>query len=348
MFGKKNSNKRVAKEKNGDVHKEETVEKEKNGDVHEEEEEKEEDEEEDEEEEDVDDEEKDKEEEQKEVEEENNVNEMAINLARYGLTTWRTKLDAWTYKAMSFVGKTVALSKQYPLPISKILRWRIEEKPEPVDPFKNVVERAVVRLFLYPNDAEKSKKYIKNLVDYDDEVSDLNIDVLKRKISDTRQFRVKMELASGSVHKDQVEDQDLSSRKRIRKALQFANAKKTKVNALNGSLLSHPDHVDDAHDAPSSPLPYQFVDTSCKTLHLTDLAHVHNDDDPSSSLHVQADDASCKTLLGEVVDSVVDCDDRSPDGRITDVLAQIHSEDDIKEFGDAAQNGYETANEEVV
>ncbi|KAJ8538314.1 hypothetical protein K7X08_014854 [Anisodus acutangulus] len=34
--------------------------------------------------------------------------------------------------------------------------------------------------------------------------------------------------------------------------------------------------------------------------------------------------------------------------KITDVLAQIYGEDDIEEFGDAAQNGYETANEKVV
>ncbi|KAJ8550936.1 hypothetical protein K7X08_000306 [Anisodus acutangulus] len=121
-----------------------------------------------------------------------------------------------------------------------------------------------------------------------------------------------MKFASGSGHKhdhdeDQVQNQDLrerakkicshcgrgrvslSSRKRIRKALQFVIAKKTKV-----------------------------------------------------------DDASCKTLSGEVADSTVDSEDRSPDGRIIDVLAQQHDEDAIKEFGDAAKNGYETANEEVV
>ncbi|KAJ8574031.1 hypothetical protein K7X08_010542 [Anisodus acutangulus] len=62
----------------------------------------------------------------------------------------------------------------------------------------------------------------------------------------------------------------------------------------------------------------------------------------------QVDDASCKTFSGEVVDSAVDSEDRSPDERITDVLSHIHGEDDIEEFGDAAQNGYETANEEVV
>ncbi|KAJ8543211.1 hypothetical protein K7X08_005734 [Anisodus acutangulus] len=219
---------------------------------------------------------------------------------------------------MPFVGRTDALSKQCPLPISKILRWRTEEMPEPVDPFIIVTERAVVRPFLYPDDADKSKKYIKNLVDYDDEVSDLNIDALKREI----------------------------------------------VNAFYGSSLSHPNHVDDAHDGSSSHLPDQVTDANCKTLLLTDPAHVHNDDSPSSPLldqvddasfmtlpssplHVQVDDASCKTLPGEVDDSVVDSEDRSPDRRITDVLAHIYGEDDIEEFGDATQNDYETTNEEV-
>ncbi|KAJ8540097.1 hypothetical protein K7X08_026486 [Anisodus acutangulus] len=218
---------------------------------------------------------------------------------------------------MSFVGKTAALSKQRPLPIPRILRWRTKEKSELVDSFRNVSERAysylicccfylfdVVRPFLYPNDAEKSKKYIKNLVNYDNDVPDLNIVVLKKKIGDTHQFRVKTKLAFGSGHEDQVKDQDLegraketcghcgcgpsvisnlltsikdelvdirksletkprrrskcvsssvrSSRKRIRKALQFVNAMKTKVNAFDGSPLSHLDHVDDAHDGHSS------------------------------------------------------------------------------------------------
>ncbi|KAJ8555558.1 hypothetical protein K7X08_013054 [Anisodus acutangulus] len=131
-----------------------------------------------------------------------------------------------------------------------------------------------------------------------------------------------------------------------------------------GSPLSHLDHVDDAHDGPSSPLPDEVADASCKTLSLTDDSHVHNDDDPSSPLPNQVEDASCKTLsssllsvqvddarfktlFGEVVDSAVDSEDRSHDERITDVLVQIHDEDEIEEFGDAAQNGYETANEEV-
>ncbi|KAJ8539208.1 hypothetical protein K7X08_013460 [Anisodus acutangulus] len=137
------------------------------------------------------------------------------------------------------------------------------------------------------------------------------------------------------------------------------------VNALDGSPLSHPDHGNDVHDGPSSALPDQVVDASCKTLSLTDPAHVHNDDGPSnalpdqvndvscktlpsSHLHVQVDDASCKTLSGDVVDSVVDSEDRSPDGRISDVLAKIHVDYDIEEFGDTAQNGYEIVNEEVV
>ncbi|KAJ8532940.1 hypothetical protein K7X08_015829 [Anisodus acutangulus] len=137
------------------------------------------------------------------------------------------------------------------------------------------------------------------------------------------------------------------------------------VNDLDGSPLRHPDHVNDAHDGPSSSLPNQVADASCKTLPLTDPPHVHNDDGPSSSLPDQVDDVSCKTLPssplpvqvddvscnslpGEVVDSAVDSEDRSPDGRIIDVLAQIHGEDDIEKFGDTAQNGYETANEEVV
>ncbi|KAJ8538257.1 hypothetical protein K7X08_014797 [Anisodus acutangulus] len=251
-------------------------------------------------------------------------------------------------------------------------------------------EEKVVRLFLYPDDAEKSKKYIKDFVDYDDEVSDPNIDVLKKDFGDKRQFCVKVKFASSYGHEDQVEYKDLggrgkemcdhcgrgssviankltsiedqlaairklletksrrrskcvsssvrSSRKRIRKALQFAHATKTKLLC---------------------------ADASCKTLSLTDLVHVHNDDNPSSPLPdqvedasfktlpsspfpVQVDYASFKTLPSEVVDSTVDSEDRSPDGRIIDVLAQIHSEDDIEEFGDAAQNGYEAANEEVV
>ncbi|KAJ8562419.1 hypothetical protein K7X08_011710 [Anisodus acutangulus] len=119
---------------------------------------------------------------------------------------------AWAYRAMSFVGKTVALSKQRPLSISKILRWRAEEKSKPVDPFRNVTKCAVVRPFLYLDDAENSKKYIKNFGDYDEEVPNPNIDALKRGIGDTRLFHVKMKLASGSGHEDQVEDQDLGGR----------------------------------------------------------------------------------------------------------------------------------------
>ncbi|KAJ8567380.1 hypothetical protein K7X08_019588 [Anisodus acutangulus] len=119
-----------------------------------------------------------------------------------------------------------------------------------------------------------------------------------------------------------------------------SNKSVKKVNALDDSPLSHSDHVDDAHDGPYSPLPGEIADASCKTLPLTDPTHVHNDDDPSShlpdqvddascktlhssSLHVQVDDASCKTLPSEVADSVVDSKDRSLDGRITNVLAQI-------------------------
>ncbi|KAJ8552758.1 hypothetical protein K7X08_020151 [Anisodus acutangulus] len=130
------------------------------------------------------------------------------------------------------------------------------------------------------------------------------------------------------------------------------------VNVLDGSPLSHPDHVYDARDGLSSHLPDPVDDASCKTLSLPDHAyddpsspltdHVHNDNSPSSHLPDQVDDASCNTHSGEVGDSAVDSEDRSPDRRITDVLAQIHGEDDIEEFGDATQNGYETANEEVV
>ncbi|KAJ8542763.1 hypothetical protein K7X08_005286 [Anisodus acutangulus] len=233
---------------------------------------------------DDDEEEEEEDEEEEEEEEENNVNEMAIDLARLVIAILMLilliyLLLAWAYEIMSLVGKTVVLSKQRPLPIPRILRWRTEEKSEHVDPFRN--EHAVVRSFLYPDDAEKNKKYSKDLVDYDDEVPDLNIDALKREIA----------------------------------------------NALDGSPLSHPGHVEDAHDGPSSHLSDQVANSSCKTLSLTDHTH---------------------TLPGEVVDSVVDSEDRSPDERITDVLPQIHGEDDIEEFGDAAQNGYETSNEEVV
>ncbi|KAJ8562971.1 hypothetical protein K7X08_031423 [Anisodus acutangulus] len=252
----------------------------------------------------------------------------------------------------------------------------------------------VVRPCLYPDDAEKSKDYIKNLADYDDEVPNPNIDALRSEIDDTHQFRMKMKLASDSGYErdhdeDQVQDQDLggmnketcnhygrrprvianrltsiedelvflrkllekkprrrskcvsslvrSSRKRIQKALQFVNTKKTKVNALDGSPLSHPAYVHN-DDGPSSPL---VDDSSCKTLPLIDLVHVHDDDDDySSPLPDQVDNASCKTLPGEVADSTIDSDDRSPDERITDVLAQIHGNDDIEKFRDAAKNGY--------
>ncbi|KAJ8532922.1 hypothetical protein K7X08_015811 [Anisodus acutangulus] len=153
-----------------------------------------------------------------------------------------------------------------------------------------------------------------------------------------------MKLVSGSRNEDQVEDQDLGGRDKekcghcgrgpsiianrltsiedelvaIRKLLETKPRRRSKfllrlVNALDGSPLSHPDHVDDAHDVPSSPLSDQLQD-----------------------------------LLGEVDDSAIDSEDRSPNGRITDVLAQIHGEDGIGEFGDATQNGYETANEEVI
>ncbi|KAJ8537255.1 hypothetical protein K7X08_035656 [Anisodus acutangulus] len=244
----------------------------------------------------------------------------------------------------------------------------------------------VVRSFLYPNDAKKSKNYIKILVYYDDEVPNPNIDALKREIGDTHQFRVKMKLASGSGHErdydeDQVqeylggraketydyygrgpsviadrltsiEDELVSirkllekkprrhskcisfsvrsSRKRIRKTLKFANGKKTKVNALDGSLLSHPDHVDDAHNVSFSPFTDQVDDGSCKTLPLTDPAHAHNDDDPSSPLPDKVDDASCKTLPGEVVNSAVYSEHRSPDGRITDVYHRYMSRMTLK------------------
>ncbi|KAJ8535627.1 hypothetical protein K7X08_023347 [Anisodus acutangulus] len=108
-----------------------------------------------------------------------------------------------------------------------------------------------------------------------------------------------------------------SSRKRLRKALQFSNSKKTKVNAFDG---------------PYNLLLDQVVDASYKTISLTDPTHVHNDDGPSSPLLDQVDDASFKPLHGEVVDSGVDSEDRSPNGRITDVLAHIHGEDDIEKF----------------
>ncbi|KAJ8533850.1 hypothetical protein K7X08_007174 [Anisodus acutangulus] len=257
----------------------------------------------------------------------------------------------------------------------------MEEKSEPVDPFKNAIEHVVVRHFLYPDDAETSSDYIKNLVDCDDEVSDPNIDALKREIGDACQFRVKMELASGSGHDEDQKKQRRhsrcvsssvrSSRKMIWKALQFANARSKvmstsvtfklvsrnvygllsisvlftsvnfdPVNTLDDSPLSDPDLVTNG-DGSSSRF-YDQVD---------DPAHVHNDNGPSSPLPDQVDNASCKTLsltdpapngdvVGVVVDSVVAIEYRSPDGRIIDVLAHINGEDDIEEFGDAAQNGY--------
>ncbi|KAJ8541802.1 hypothetical protein K7X08_002618 [Anisodus acutangulus] len=318
-------------------------------------------------------------------------------------------------KLCHLLGKLVVLSKQRPLSISRILRWRTEEKPEPVDTFRNASDHAVVRSFLYLDDGEKSKKYIKNLVYYDDEVPDPNIDALKREFGDTCQFRVKMELASSSRHEhnhdeDQVQDQDQDLRgmskdmcnhcgrgqsvivntltsienelvsigklleKKPKKgvlnvfllqlgpvgrrserhcnlpmlskpkvmstsvtfklvsrnlygvlsiSVLFTSVNFDPVNALDGSPLSHPDYVDDAHDGLSSPFPDQVDDAKCKILPLTDLVHVHNDDGPSIHLPDPVDNASCKTLPSEVVDSAVDSGDRSPDGRITDVLAQI-------------------------
>ncbi|KAJ8532072.1 hypothetical protein K7X08_011995 [Anisodus acutangulus] len=216
---------------------------------------------------------------------------------------------AWEYKAVSFAEKIDALSKQRPLSISRILRWRTEEKPEAVDPFKNAIDsHAVVRYFLHPDDEEKSKDSIKNLVDYDDEVPHMNIDALKRGI----------------------------------------------VNSFDSSPLSDPTHVTNV-DGSSSYFPDQVDDP------LTDLAYVHNNDGPSCMLPDQVDHPSCKTLplidpdhvpngdvAGEVTDSVVASEYRSPDERITDVLAQLNSEDDIEEVGDVAQNDNETANEEVV
>ncbi|KAJ8529256.1 hypothetical protein K7X08_036091 [Anisodus acutangulus] len=213
-----------------------------------------------------------------------------------------------------------------------------------------------------------------------------------------------MELASGSGHEDQVEDQNFRGRtketcdhcgrgpsvianrltstedelaafrkllktkpRRRSKCVSFSvrSSKKRIQKAFDVFPLSHSVHVDDVHDGSSSPLPDQVADASYKTISLTDHAHVHNDDGPSSHLpdqvedasyktlpssplHVQVNNASCKTLPDEVTDSAVDNEDRSPDGRIIDVLAHIHGEYDIEVFGDAAQNDYETANEEVV
>ncbi|KAJ8567370.1 hypothetical protein K7X08_019578 [Anisodus acutangulus] len=235
----------------------------------------------------------------------------------------------------------------------------------------------VMRHFLYPDDVETSKKYIKDLVDYDDELPGPNIDALKREIGDTRQFRVKMELTSSSGDEDQVEDQDLGGRTKetcdhcdrglsvianrltsienelvvIRKLLETNREGVLNVFLLqlgpvgrgsrrhyNSPMLRRPkvvstfvtfnhlDHVDDAHDGLFSPLHDEVADVNCKTLSLTDPAHVHNDDGPSSPLpeqvedasfntlpssplHVQVDDASSKTLPGEVADSAVDSED---------------------------------------
>ncbi|KAJ8570753.1 hypothetical protein K7X08_037725 [Anisodus acutangulus] len=75
---------------------------------------------------------------------------------------------------------------------------------------------------------------------------------------------------------------------------------------------------------------------------------IEKDKSKSKKFVRKVDDASCNSLPGEVDDSTIDSEDRSLNGRITDVLASIHGEDDIEEFGDAAQNGYATVNEEVV
>ncbi|KAJ8547611.1 hypothetical protein K7X08_011197 [Anisodus acutangulus] len=254
--------------------------------------------------------------------------------------------------------------------MTRILRWKTEEKFEPVDPFRNVTERAVVRHFLYPDHTEKSNKYIKDLVDYDDEVPDLNINFLKREIGPVeRGFGRHCNLPM--LRRPKVMSTSVTFKLVSRNCycllsiyVLFTYVNFEPMNVLDCSPLSHPDHVDDAHCGPSSPLPDEVVDVSCNTLPFIDYVHVHNDDDPSSPLPdqvedascntlpssplpVQVDDARCKILSGKVADSVVDSKDRSPDERIIDVLAQIHGEDAIEEFGDAAQNGYETGNEKV-
>ncbi|KAJ8532917.1 hypothetical protein K7X08_015806 [Anisodus acutangulus] len=112
----------------------------------------------------------------------------------------------------------------------------MEEKSEPVDPFRNVTECAVVRPFLYPDDVEKSKNYIKNLVDFDDEVPNLKIDVLKMENDDT------LNALDGSPLLDQVVDASC------------------KTLPLTDPTYGHND------DGPISPLPNQVDDVSCKTL----------------------------------------------------------------------------------
>ncbi|KAJ8536770.1 hypothetical protein K7X08_035171 [Anisodus acutangulus] len=173
-----------------------------------------------------------------------------------------------------------------------------------------------------------------------------------------------MELAFSSGHEDQVEDQDLGGRAKetcihcdlgtsvianrltsiedelvvIHKLLETKSRRRSKCvsssvsECLDGSHLSYPNHVDDSHDGTSSSLPDQVIDASYKTILLTDCVHVQNDNGFSSHFPDQVDDARYQP----------------PYERITDVLAHIHGEDDIEEFGDAAQNGYETTNEEVV
>ncbi|KAJ8532091.1 hypothetical protein K7X08_012014 [Anisodus acutangulus] len=91
------------------------------------------------------------------------------------------------------------------------------------------------------------------------------------------------------------------------------------------------DHDEDQIQVQDQDLGGIVDDASCKTLPWTDHVHVPNSD-----------------FAGEVIDSAIGSEDRSPNGKIIDVLAQINGEDDIEEFEYAAQNGYETANEEVV
>ncbi|KAJ8534556.1 hypothetical protein K7X08_016284 [Anisodus acutangulus] len=120
------------------------------------------------------------------------------------------------------------------------------------------------------------------------------------------------------------------------------------VNALDGSPLSHPDYIDDAHDGPSSTLPDQVADTSARLFLRLIL--------PMSTMMmallvlcmIKMMMLIARLFLMRLLTLLLIVKIDRPNGRITDVLTYIHGEDDIEEFVDAAQNGYEIVNEEVV
>ncbi|KAJ8549908.1 hypothetical protein K7X08_033615 [Anisodus acutangulus] len=119
-----------------------------------------------------------------------------------------------------------------------------------------------------------------------------------------------------------------------------ANVHNGDGNVVVGSPLSDPAIPNS--DGSSNPL-LHVDDHNCNVVArspLSDSANVLNIDGSSNSLpdHV----------TGEVADFAVASEDRSPDGRINDVLSEITGEVGNEEVRDVGQNGYETANKEVI